>query len=90
MKAKEMFYELGFKQTLCINEQWSEHAQIKYECITDDKCIKREIYFIAEGFYAQLYYDLDGKGLKNVGGCVVTKEMLKAITQQMKELGWIE
>lgn len=87
--AKEMFEELGFKQTFCINQQWSEHAQVKYECIAYDNCVKREIYFIENGFYAQLFQDLDGKGLKVIGGCIVTKGMLKAITKQMEELHWI-
>lgn len=86
MTAKEMFKELGFKQTKCINEKWPEHAQIEYECVTDDKYIKRSIIFIQKGFYAQLYY----YDFNIVGVCIVTSEMLKAINQQMKELGWIE
>lgn len=55
LSAKEMFEELGFKQVLCINQNNSEHAQIKYEAVFAN-CIKREVYFIPKGFYAQLYH----------------------------------
>lgn len=33
LSAKDMFEELGFKQVLCINQNNSEHAQIKYEAV---------------------------------------------------------
>lgn len=89
MTAKEMFEELGFKQVLCINQNNSEHAQIKYEAVFAN-CIKREVYFIPKGFYAQLYhYDYEEEAFKNVGACIVEKELLEAINQQMKELEWI-
>ena len=89
LSAKEMFEELGFKQVLCINQNNSEHAQIKYEAVFAN-CIKREIYFIPKGFYAQLYhYDYEEQVFKNVGGCIIEKELLEAINQQCKELGWI-
>ena len=40
LSAKDMFEELGFKQVLCINQNNSEHAQIKYEAVFAN-CIKR-------------------------------------------------
>lgn len=89
LSAKDMFEELGFKQVLCINQNNSEHAQIKYEAVFAN-CIKREVYFIPKGFYAQLYhYDYEKQVFKKVGGCIIEKELLEAINQQMKELEWI-
>lgn len=89
LSAKEMFEELGFKQVLCINPNNNEHAQIKYEAVFAN-CIKREVYFIPKGFYAQLYhYDYEEEAFKKVGGCIIEKELLEAINQQMKELEWI-
>ena len=89
LSAKEMFEELGFKQVLCINQNNSEHAQIKYEAVFAN-CIKREVYFIPKGFYAQLYnYDYEKQVFKKVGGCIIEKELLEAINQQMRELGWL-
>ena len=90
MTAKEMFEKLGFKQTLCINEDWKEHAQIEYES-SFDEYIKSTIYFVGKGFYVNLYnYDFEKEKMDCVGGCIVDYEMLKAITQQMKELGWLD
>lgn len=90
MPAKKMFEELGFKQILCINEDCEEHAQIEYEC-SFDEFTKRTVYFVAKGFYAQLYnYDFEKEKMECVGGCIVDCEMLQAINQQMKELGWLE
>lgn len=90
MTAKEMFEELGFKQTLCINEDYEEYAQIEYECCFDEYT-KRRVYFVDKGFYANLYnYDFEIEKMVNVGGCIVDKDLLKAIMQQMKELGWIQ
>lgn len=90
MKAKEMFEELGFKQTTCTNEQWSEHAHVEYEAIDSSGLIKRKIIFLPKGFYAQLYHNLGETGFELVGGCIVGDKMLQAITQQMKELGWLD
>lgn len=91
MTAKEMFKELGFEQTICINEQWSEHAHVEYESIDISGFIKRKITFLPKGFYAQLYhYDFNNKEFTIVGGCIVSKRLLKAINQQLKELGWVE
>lgn len=42
LSAKKMFEELGFRQVLCINQNNSEHAQIKYEAVFAN-CIKREV-----------------------------------------------
>ena len=42
LSAKDMYEELGFKQVLCINQNNSEHAQIKYEAVFAN-CIKREV-----------------------------------------------
>lgn len=90
MTAKEMFEKLGFKQTLCINEYWEEHSQIEYES-SFDEYTKRTIYFVDKGFYANLYnYDFEKEKMECVGGCIVDYETLKAITQQMKELGWLD
>ena len=90
MTAKEMFEKLGFKQTLCINEDCEEYAQIEYES-SFDEYTKRTIYFVDKGFYANLYnYDFEKEKTDCVGGCIVDCEMLKAITQQMKELGWLD
>ena len=90
MTAKEMFEKLGFKQTLCINEDCEEYAQIEYES-SFDEYTKRTIYFVGKGFYANLYnYDFEKEKMECVGGCIVDYEMLKAITQQMKELGWLD
>lgn len=92
MAAKEMFEKLGFKQTLCINEDWEEHAQIEYESKSPfDEYTKRTIYFAGKGFYVNLYnYDFEKEKMECVGGCIVDCEMLKAIIQQMKELGWLD
>lgn len=88
MSAKEMFEELGFKQTICINMNLKEHRQIEYENIYEDY-IKIKILFFDNMFYAQLYYKEDDK-FKNVGSCAIYKELLEAINKQCEELGWIE
>jgi len=89
MSAKEMFEELGFKQTICINMNLKEHRQIEYENIYEEY-IKITISFFDDSFYAQLYYKEDGVVFKNVGGCAIYKELLDAINKQCQELGWIE
>lgn len=90
MNAEEMFKELGFKQILCINEDSEEYAQIEYECCFDEYT-KRRVYFVDKGFYANLYnYDFEKEKMDCVGGCIVDYEMLKAITKQMRELGWLD
>ena len=92
MTAKEMFEKLGFKQTLCINEDCEEYAQIEYESKSPfDEYTTIKIYFVSEGFFASLYeYDFDKEKMVKIGGCIVDCETLKAITQQMKELGWLD
>lgn len=89
MTAQEMFEELGFKQTICINDKLKEHIQIEYEKAMYDYA-KIKVLFFDTRFYAQLYYKEDGVVFKNVGGCAIYKELLDAINKQCQELGWIE
>lgn len=47
------------------------------------------------GFFVKGYvwilkiYDYEKQVFKNVGGCIIEKELLEAINQQMRELGWL-
>ena len=88
MNAKELFEELGFKQTLCINLQLNKHRQIEYETIHYDY-IKIKVSFFDDVFYAQLYHK-DEENWINDGGCAVYKQLLEAINKQCQELGWIK
>lgn len=90
MTAQEMFEELEFKKTLCINLHDKKSLQIRYEKVAYGFA-KIRISFYYDVFYANLFY-LDDKEncFKNVGGCAVDKELLKAINKQCQELGWLD
>ena len=74
MKAKEMFEKLGYK-------------------IYDIKYYKNDICYIkGEDDEVRILFDLKQKeylaDIHYEGGIEMTVELHKAITQQMKELGW--
>ena len=87
MTAKEMFEELGFKQTFCINLKCESGKQIIYEKIAYDY-IKVKVHFFDDAFYVSLF-NHDGSEFKNVGSGAIYKELLIAINKQVEELGWV-
>ena len=72
--AQEMFEKLGYKMTRLTEEEIQYKNQILHHDL--------EIYFdLVEKNYNAFDY---------IGACDVTPKLHQAITQQMKELGWIE
>lgn len=81
MSAEEMFKNKGFRKLKCYKE---EHL-FKYKKIIYDDVFKWtiEVYFI-EGEKVSV---CDDRGLF---GALIDIELLKAINQQCKELGWLD
>ena len=79
MKAKEMFEKLGFTKLININNgTW-------YSKINDDGNTL-SVRFNHNEKTIQCTFSTDNESM----GLPITFELYKAITQQMKELGWIE
>lgn len=83
MEAKEMFEKLGFEQ---VKTPYNE-TLICYR--TNENYFNREIKFWLDDklFYNNLVY---GDYHTMAGSCPVHNDLLQAINQQCKELGWIE
>lgn len=81
MNAEEMFKNKGFRKLKCYKEKHLFH----YKKIIYDDGFKWtiEVYFI-EGKKVSI---CDDRGLF---GAVIDIELLKAINQQCKELGWLD
>ncbi len=84
MSAKEMFEALGYELDDCSNFE-GDACCLNYQIIKD-YCIKREITFYLKG--AGLQKEQFYIGFSDVG--YLTKNELKAINQQCKELGWLD
>ena len=82
MKAKDMFEELGYVLDDC-SDFPGDACCLNYQIIKDN-CIKKEITFYLKGVGLQKeqYY----VGFSDVE--YLTKNELKAINQQVKELHW--
>jgi len=82
MEAKEMFEMLDYKETkndkTCIEYKNDSHGDGDYEYVKFNHMWKR---------YEHGYYDGYEEKRKKPTTCEV--ELHKAITQQMKELGWL-
>ena len=82
MKAKDMFEDLGYVLDDCSNFS-GDACCLNYQIIKDN-CIKKEITFYLKGagLQKEQYY----VSFSDVE--YLTKNELKAINQQVKELGW--
>ena len=76
MNAQEMFKEMEFKKS--VNER-----EIRYT-FTNDENAEDEIIFNLKGKCYEFRTDYD------IDSFLITTKVHNAITQQMKELGWIE
>lgn len=83
MNAEEMFKELGYER---INPKFSH---VEYSSSPDCNTIK-----VIRFYNSQVYTETLKRGFKYVyypnGGIIMNKGLLKAITQQMEELGWLD
>ena len=82
MNAREMFEELGFKKEMVNNSTFYIAGEGEY--------IKRTIMFFDTTYHTVLEYFIKEGKYNREGSVGIFKELHQAITQQMKELGWIE
>ena len=85
MNAKDMFEELGYELVKDTKKQNIMNWEIIYETKKDYTGRKAQFRFDENSLYAQLF-----ENNEKIGGCYIGKEQLKAINQQVKELGWYE
>lgn len=81
MSAEEMFKNIGFRKLKC----YKEKHLFNYKKIIYDDGFKWiiEVLFI-EGKKVSIYDD------RGIFGAAIDIELLKAINQQCKELGWLD
>lgn len=84
--AKEMFEELGFYVDTHSEEIgiYEFHKDIKFDGYSTKRVhfdLRSKLYYV---YYAK------GNNFGDFGECEVTIELHNALTQQMKELGWLE
>ena len=78
MKAEEMFKELGFKKEIdCL-------GIVRYDKPTNDTD-KEIIVFYSDEMEYSAHFVYKSKGMMPLD---ITKDLHKAINQQLKELGW--
>lgn len=78
MKAKEMFEKLGYHLRL------SDSSTLMYSdnC---DSCYEEIIFYLNNKTYSSIFFDEE-----EIDNRYITIEEHKAITQQLKELGWLD
>ena len=86
MTAEEMFSKLGFTKKKCdddclnVLEVWK--IELPYTCFDT----QNEIVF----WKNKCYFTSNGADYEDETGLIITIEIHQAITQRMKELGWLE
>ena len=85
MKAKEMFEALGYRKANSGNDNWL----IRYCKLFRDED-KEEVNYVISFWGETKTYDTTEMKDNFNWGLDISKELHEAITQQMKELGWLE